>query len=86
MGIYFHPGNVSSGSTGSGWSTLSDINSDPNTYTNAALVGKSLVDVFLGTARLTTADPIGYSFNSGTGTITWNFDADTGVQIKIYYA
>lgn len=61
---------------------LVDTNTNASTYQNDTLIGADVTTVFFGTARLSTTD---WSFDSITGTITWNFTADTGVQIEVFY-
>jgi len=69
--------------SGAGLSVLTGTTANTSTFTSATLVGKTIQMVFLDVARISSGD---YSFNSGSGTITWGFVATAGVQVQILYS
>lgn len=55
------------------------------TYTNAALIGKTIFNVFYDGRRLNSDTTPGYTFDDTTGTITFTFTPDDGIELAIDY-
>jgi hypothetical protein len=56
-----------------------------STYQNDLLIGKSIYNIFYGGVRLNSNTDPAYTFNAGTGTVTFTIAIDNGIELAIDY-